>query len=322
MAKKHSHSETEAHEEEVQKGDFEALLDHVKENPLLYTVGAVFIVVCALAGVFYRLYSDDVERERTAEYARALDIEDPVEQSESLAKLALGNSALSAEILYLSGEMAFRGADAAKAEAAFARLRVDFPDYEFTPDAIEGLGYIEENAGNYVEAIAKYQEILDKFPDSFAGRRQSFNIGRTQEQVGEVQAAIDAYRDQLTTFPGSNVARRAQAALDRLRESNNELFSGIGTTDTELLSTLESVLESVKSDLAEDSAAPEEEASAEPEDEAPTAPEDEASAEPAEEATPSEPVDAEPEAAEATEAEEATDATEVSDAEEAETEAP
>ncbi len=308
MAKKHSHSETEAHEEEVQKGDFEALLDHVKENPLLYTVGAVFIVVCALAGVFYRLYSDGVARERTAEYARALDIEDPIEQSESLAKLALGNSAQAAETLYLSGEMAFRGADVAKAEAAFARLRADFPDYEFTPDAIEGLGYIEESAGNYVDAIAKYQEILDKFPDSFAGRRQSFNIGRSQEQAGEVQAAIDAYRDQLTTFPGSNVARRAQAALDRLRESNNELFSGIGTTDTEVLSTLESVLESVKLDAAEGSA----EDSAAPEDEA----------------TPSEPVDAEPEAAEATDAaevsdaEEATDAAEVSDAEEAETEAP
>jgi tetratricopeptide (TPR) repeat protein len=321
MAKNHSHTETEAHEEEVQKGDFEALVDHVKENPLLYTAGAVFIVVCALAGVFYRLYSDGVDRERTAEYARALDIEDPIEQSDSLAKLAVGNSALSAETLYLSGEMAFRGADAAKAEAAFARLRADFPDYEFTPDAIEGLGYIEESAGNYVEAIAKYQEILDKFPDSFAGRRQSFNIGRSQEQVGEVQAAIDAYRDQLTTFPGSNVARRAQAALDRLRESSNELFSGIGATDTEVLSTLESVLESVKSDAVEDSAAPEGEASAEPEEEASAEPEEEESAEPKEEATPSEPVDAEPEAAEATDDAEVS-GTEVSDAEEAETETP
>jgi tetratricopeptide (TPR) repeat protein len=254
MAKKDRLIEAEVHLEEEQQGDFEAFLDHIKENPLLYVVGTVFIVICALAGVSYRLYSDGVERNGNAEYARALDIEDPLKQAESLARVAEGGTAVSAEALYLSGEMAFRGSDLEKAEAAFTRLREEFPDFEFTPDAIEGLGYIEEDAGNYGEAITKYQKVLDKFPGSFAGRRQSFNIGRSSERAGEIQEAIDAYRDQLTAFPESNVARRAQNALNRLRESNSDLFSEeVAGTDSELLSTLESAFESVETTSAEDS---------------------------------------------------------------------
>lgn len=287
MARKHSLLRAEAHEEEDKKGDAQTLLDLIKESPGLFAGGAVFIAVCAIVGIFYRMYSDNVDRERTAEYARALDIEDPLEQSEALWLLAESRSAISAEALYLSGEMAFRGADAEKAEAAFARLREEFPDFEFTPDAIEGLGYIHEDAGNYIEAVIKYEEVLEKFPNSFAGQRQWFNIGRSRERAGEIQGAIDAYRAQLLTFQGSNVYRRAQAALDRLRESDSERFSD-GSSDSETLgvSAFESLLESAIAEPATDST--EEDSTESPAEDMP------------EESTESEPVDTAPDEAEST----------------------
>ena len=77
---------------------------------------------------------------------------------------------------------------------------------------------------NFENAAKLYQDIRDRWPTSFAARRQLFNIGRMNEKLGKLDEAITAYREQTTAFAESTVASEAQQALDRLKAAHPELF--------------------------------------------------------------------------------------------------
>ena len=218
------------------KGDLAALVEQVKENPALYIGAAVFIVACLVAGVLYRAHREAVERDLYSAYAAALDKEDPAERLAALEPLLdkNGPSAAMAEIVYVTGETAYWAKDYEKAKSLYERVRTEFPDSEYVPNAVEGLAYIEEDVGDYDNAFSTYQEITQKWPTSFAARRQPLNVARVEEKRGNLDAAIQSYREQTTMFPDSNVAREAQAALDRLGTSNPELFTPASVAPSEL----------------------------------------------------------------------------------------
>ncbi len=222
QAKHHHRIDHDRHHEP--KGDLQRLFAHISENPVLYAAGAAFLMVCALLGIFYRVRAERAEERAATEYARAMKEKDDTIRVESLKTIAEGKSSFAIEALYMEGESAYRASDFLSAKAAFEKLRAEHPEYEHTPDAVEGLGYIEESESRHAEAVARYQEVLGKWPDTFVGRRQSLNIGRAQEKAGKLNEAIAAYRAQLEQFPGSRVAQHAQDALDKLRSSNPDLF--------------------------------------------------------------------------------------------------
>jgi tetratricopeptide (TPR) repeat protein len=216
-------------ENEEPQGDFAALLGHVKQNPVLYAASIVFLAACALVGVLYNLKTATDQQTIATVYARAIDIEDPAERAAALEEVASGGSTLAPNALYMRGEAALLANDFDLARQSFEQLQSGHPEFDQTPDAVEGLGFILEQQDDLKGALAKYEEVLAKWPNSFAGRRQQFSIGRCQEQLGQLEAAIQAYQEQLQLFPGSGVARRAQQSIDRLRGSNPELFPQIET---------------------------------------------------------------------------------------------
>lgn len=213
--------------EEKPKGDFQAVLQHAQENPISYAAALIFVVGCGLLGLFYQMYSEENEREIGTRYVRAMELEEPGERAEALGELVSPKSVLTPELLYMQGESAYRAEDHNLARAVFERLRDEYPDYEFVSDAVEGLGFISEDKKSYRKALATYEEVLSKWPNSSSGRRQPLNIGRCREHLEDYEGAIVAYRDQLATFPGSHTARHAQEALDRLRRSHAHLFDTI-----------------------------------------------------------------------------------------------
>lgn len=220
--------------DEEPKGDFQALLRHMQENPLAYAASVIFVVVCGFLGVFYRMYSEENQREIGTRYAKAMELEEPGERAQALGELAASKSVLTPELLYMQGESAYKAEDHNLARAAFERLRSEYPDYEFVSDAVEGLGFISENKKKYQEALAAYEEVLSKWPASPSGLRQPLNIARCKEHLEDYEGAIAAYRDQLSIFPGSNTARRAQEALNRMRLSHGDLFE---TLDAQAVAT-------------------------------------------------------------------------------------
>lgn len=214
---------------EEPKGDLATLLAHVMENPVLYVASIVFLAACALVGVLYNLKSAADEQAVATVYARAIDIEDPAERAAALEEVASGSSTLAPSALYMRGEAALLVDDFDLARQTFEQLQSDHPDFDQTPDAVEGLGFILEQQGDLEGALAKYEEVLAKWPNSFAGRRQQLSIGRCQEELGQLESAIQAYQEQLQLFPGSGIALRAQQNIDRLRASNPEHFPEIET---------------------------------------------------------------------------------------------
>jgi len=150
--------------------------------------------------------------------------EDPALRATQLAPLTESSSRWTAEALYMTGEAAYQAQDYAKAKNAFDNLRQKFVDAQFTPDAVEGLGNVAENQGDYQGALAAYQEIKAKWAGSFASLRQDVNIGRCQEHFGNLPEAVKSYKAQVDLFPDSAVAGKAQESLDRLKLVHPEVF--------------------------------------------------------------------------------------------------
>ncbi len=222
--KKKDHEAAEGVHEAV--GDFAAVAEHMKQNPIIYGVGAVFVALCVVAGVIFNLNSRVKERELTTKYIRALENEDASMKVTALeAIVSSGKGTINEGIIYLAAESAYKAKEYSKASDLFTQLRDDFPESKFVPDAVEGLGYIAENAENYDGAIDFYNEVINTWPESLAGYRQNINIARCYEKADRLKDAIKAYQRELAVFPGSSVYNEAQAALDRLREKHSELFT-------------------------------------------------------------------------------------------------
>ena len=201
-----------------------ALWKHLQDNRFQYIGGAAFIVaVLAFTGI-YRLAAQSKDRELSSTYAVAVLIEDPEERAEALAPLAADKTRLTPHALYMRGEALLSVRDHAGATEAFSKLRETYPDFQFLPDAVEGLGFVEEDQGNTEAALAVYREVLEKWPDTPAGRRQAFNIARCYENSGDTEEAIRFYREQFEVFPGSSVGLEAQQRLLALRAKHPELF--------------------------------------------------------------------------------------------------
>ena len=208
----------------AQRGDIAKLTQQAKENPVLYAAVAGFILVCIVAGIVYRVGTQSFSRSAMTKFANAVETQDPALRAAEMQPLAEGRGRMAAQALYMMGEAGYEAKEYDKAKEVFERLRNEFPDSRFVPDAVEGLGAIAENAGQYDQAIAYYKEIIDKWPGSFARRRQQLNIGRSQEAAGNLKEAVQAYQDQVDKFPGSSFEKDAKSVLERLRISNPDLF--------------------------------------------------------------------------------------------------
>ena len=210
--------------ETVSKSDFQRVQEYVQENPLFCAAAAGLVAVCLVAGILYWAHGVASEHEAMTRYAQAMATEDPAQRAAELEELAQGPGRWAAEALYMAGESAIRAQEYDTAEAAFRRVREQYPDTEYVPRAVEGLAFLAENRGDLQEALEGYQEVSEKWPGSFAGRCQPLNIARVQEGLGNLGAAIESYQAQTELFPGSHAAAKAQAALERLSGKHPDLF--------------------------------------------------------------------------------------------------
>ena len=208
----------------VAKNDWEKLVEQVRENPVMYGAGAAFVLLAVLAGVIFRVSGTAKTRSQMSQLARAIMTEDPALRVTELEPLAKGKGEIGAQALYLMGEAAFEARDYGQAREAFERLRQEFPQSDFIANAVEGLGHVSENTERYEEALTAYKEIIEKWSQSFARRRQDLNIARCYERLDNLPEAVAAYQAHLDQFPGSSFEGEARAALDRLRRTNPDLF--------------------------------------------------------------------------------------------------
>jgi tetratricopeptide (TPR) repeat protein len=210
------------HAHEV-KNDWQRLVENIREYPVLWGAGVLFVVVCLVAGLAYRVTTANKVQNAATQFARAVTTEDAALRATELEQLS-ERGPVAGDAVYLTGEAAYEAKDYAKAKACFQRLRGDFPQSKFVPDAVEGLGFIAENEGDLDGALAAYKEVIEKWPGSVARRRQEVNIGRVQERKGNFKEAVDALKAHSENYPESSFMPEVTVALERLKQDHPDLF--------------------------------------------------------------------------------------------------
>jgi len=245
-----------AHDDDAPKNNLAAIAMHIQARPWPYLAAIGFVILVLIVTGLYRASQASAYSAAADQLARALDIEDPKERATALGTLADSGTPLTARALYLQGESALEASDHDGARAAFTKLRESHPDYEFVPEAVEGLALIAEDAGDFAGARGLYEEVVTKWPDSPAAQRQAFNIARCLEGEGQFAQAVERYRDQIEEFPGSMIAVRAQTRLDELRVSNPELFPEPAAQAAPAIQELQAAPDSAVAPAAEESVPP------------------------------------------------------------------
>lgn len=209
--------------DELEVDPLQAILKTIQDNLITIVVSIVVIAVLVAGGFIFNINKMNDEKLQASEYATALDIDDAGERATALAVVAEGNSKYSAEALLLQASAAMDAEDYDAAKAAYANLLKSHPDFEFTPDAEEGLGLILMAQSDYAGAITHFEKVTSTWPDSFTAKRQPFNIGQCHEKNGDPAKAVTAYEEQLVLFDGSRVALQAQQKLNQLYIEHPEL---------------------------------------------------------------------------------------------------
>lgn len=201
--------------------DTKALVDHIAENPLLYAAAAGFVVLCVIAGIFIVFSRQSAARAELTQLGRAVVNDDPALQAAQLEPLSRGPGDIAATAAYLAGEAEIKAQNYAKAEEYLQRVVNEFADSEYAPNAMEALGFLAENRGDYEAALQRYQQINEKWPDSFMARVAPARVGRVLENLDREKEAVDAYCDQFRRFPRSWTTSTAMSAIDSLAKSDN-----------------------------------------------------------------------------------------------------
>jgi len=100
--------------------------------------------------------------------------------------------------------------------AAFQNFLKSFPTHPLAGGALLGIGQNQDAAGNSKDAMATYQQVVEKYPKSyaapFAGYAQAEILLRDFRR-DEAKVVLDSLVSQ---FPDSMIARLAAAQLSRL----------------------------------------------------------------------------------------------------------
>lgn len=204
-------------------------------NPLPVVLGIVVVLLCLAAAGAIQLSRKAAAREAASKYAFALFEEDEAARLAALEAASTEPAPWGVEALYMVGEEAIARSEWDKARTAFETLVKDHANSPLAPRAAEGLAFIDESTGAIGQAIEGYRTVATRWPDSFAGRCQPYNLGRVLETAGNWRDAVAAYENQSVVFPESRIAAEAEVALDRLRVSHPELFDGGVADSTEVV---------------------------------------------------------------------------------------
>ena len=229
MATKVKRNTPDILDETVKKNDWQQLVEQVRTYPVWYGSVAVFIVICILLGSLYHIRAAGRERAKTTQYVKALETEKAADRAAALQAFADKTSPLTAKALYMAGESFIESKEYDKAKESFEKLRSSFPNAPEIPNAVEALGFLLENKGDYEGALGLYKEVAEKWKASLASQHQGLNIGRCLEHLGKFEEADKAYSSFLETYPvlqdqvKSGFATEVQAAQEKLREAHPEL---------------------------------------------------------------------------------------------------
>lgn len=190
-----------------------ALFWHTHRKNILFGI----LAVLAIGGgsLAWYVHSTLTAKAAVAALAEAKDIP----QLEAVAK-NYGGSMPAADAILLVAAANQKAGKFDESTAAFQNFLNSFPAHPLAGAALLGIGQNQDAAGNSKEALATYQQVVEKYPKSyaapFAGYAQAEILLRDFRR-DEAKVVLDSLVSQ---FPDSMIARLASAQLARLGSSN------------------------------------------------------------------------------------------------------
>jgi TolA-binding protein len=131
--------------------------------------------------------------------------------------LAVGCGGPSADSLFEKGEQATHDLKTyPQAEQYLAEFLTRFPDEPRVDIALQALARVLMNQSKWGEAIARYRELLARFPESRYCAQAQFMIGYIYDQSGEEQKARSAYQKVIRKYPHSDLVDDARISIQNM----------------------------------------------------------------------------------------------------------
>jgi tol-pal system protein YbgF len=92
----------------------------------------------------------------------------------------------------------------------------NYPNTDLASNAQFYIGEISYQQGNYKDAIAQYNLVLNNYPQSYKLSASLLKKGMAELELGMKATGIRDLKEVVRRFPGSDEARRAQAKLKEL----------------------------------------------------------------------------------------------------------
>jgi TolA-binding protein len=179
-----------------------------KKNILL---GALAVLAIGGGSLAWYVHATLTARDAIAALAEAKDIP----QLEAVIKNYAGTLPAADAILLVAAEDQKAG-KFEESTTAFQNFLKAFPQHPLAGGALLGIGQNQDATGKPAEAMATYQQVVDKYPKSyaapFAGYAQAEILLRDFRR-DEAKVVLDSLVSQ---FPDSTVARLASAQLSRI----------------------------------------------------------------------------------------------------------
>lgn len=141
----------------------------------------------------------------------------------------------SADDLFKKGKAAAKGdtASFAAAEESFKKFVDLYPKDKRCDEALWQLGLISQTRGNAREAIARYETLTVRYPDSEFSHKAQFLIGFIYEEtLSDYPHAKEAYQKVIDHYPTSSLAEQARLAIQHLGKKPEEWINFEGAQAT------------------------------------------------------------------------------------------
>jgi tetratricopeptide (TPR) repeat protein len=151
-----------------------------------------------------------------------------------LALMVAGCAGKSADVLFGEGETATHNVNTY--DEAVAKL-TEFLDY-FPNDpradvALQALARVLMNQNKNAPAIARYEDLIKKFPESRFCAQAQFMIAYIYDQDGEYEKAKVAYQKVIENYAGSELVDDAQISIQNIGKTPETwLFPETNTSET------------------------------------------------------------------------------------------
>ncbi len=121
-----------------------------------------------------------------------------------------------ADLLYSNALRDFMSGNYDLSQSEFQDYLRYYPNTDLASNAHFYLGEIAYQRGHYAEAVAEYDTVLTRFPNSFKRADARLKKAQALLRLNEREAAVRELRQLIRESPGSEQARKAQAQLRAL----------------------------------------------------------------------------------------------------------